>query len=49
MFTKYELMWLEELLEEKIAEIEEVENKGEAILNDLEDLKSALNKVKENE
>ena len=48
MFSKYELMWLEQLLEEKITELEEVENKGEAILNDLEDLKSALNKIKEN-
>ena len=47
MFSKYELMWLEQLLEEKIVELEEVENKGEAILNDLEDLKSALNKIKE--
>ena len=48
MFNKYQLMWLEELLEGKIAELEEVENKGEAVINDLEVLNSALNKVKEN-
>ena len=47
MFSKYELMWLEELLEEKIVELEEVENKGEAILNDLETLRSALDKIKD--
>lgn len=46
MFNKLEKIWLEELLEEKIAELEEVENKGEAILNDLEALNSALDKVK---
>ena len=46
MFNKLEKIWLEELLEEKIAELEEVENKGEAIFNDLEALNSAFDKLK---
>ena len=46
MFDINEICWIEELLEEKIAELEEVEDKGEAILNDLEVLTSALEKVR---
>lgn len=47
MFEKLEKIWIEELLEEKIEELEEIENKGEAILNDLETLRSALDKIKD--
>lgn len=46
MFEKLEKIWIEELLEEKIEELEEIENKGEAVLNDLETLRSALDKIK---
>lgn len=46
MFTEFEKMWLVELLEEKIAELEETEHKGEAFNNDMEALNSALTKIK---
>lgn len=46
MFEGLEKIWIEELLEEKIEELEAIKKKSEAVLNDLEALKSALEKVK---